>query len=64
MKQNKQDIKMYTKNEVISLMELARDKGERDGVILWSDWLKKTFINFDKNVKSHTLKQICKHNII
>jgi hypothetical protein len=38
----------FSKEEVILLMEWARDKGERDGEILWDEWLDTTFIKFSK----------------
>lgn len=41
------DDNKFTKNEVILLMEKARDKGKRDGDILWDEWLEKIFDEFN-----------------
>lgn len=38
----------FTKNEVIRLMEWARDRGEHDGEILWKEWMDEVFDRFDK----------------
>lgn len=34
---------IFTKQDAILLMEWARDKGERDGEILWDEWLVDAF---------------------
>lgn len=47
---NESDTNQYvlTKGELIRLMEQARDKGERDGEILWSEWLDNAFNHINK----------------